>query len=96
MVRHVVMFRFSADFGEDRLQEWLDRVQRLPEQISTIRSHSAGLDVTEGPRSWDAVVVSEFDSMDDVADYPSHPAHKPLIALCDAYTLQIATVDFMA
>lgn len=94
MIRHVVMFRWRPDFEEARRQEWYDRLLELPSKVDVIRSLSAGPDVLGSARSWDVVLVADFDSLEDVATYTAHPDHQPLIALSGAGAEQIASVDF--
>ncbi|GAA1647339.1 Dabb family protein [Georgenia ruanii] len=94
MIRHVVMFRWKPDFEESRRREWYDRLLELPGKIDVIRSLSAGPDVLRSGRSWDVVLVADFDSLEDVGVYTDHPDHQPLIALSGAGAAQIASVDF--
>lgn len=91
MIRHVVLFRWKADFDPG---DWLAVVRELPRHIPEVRALSVGTDVLRADRSWDAALVADFDRLEDIATYAAHPAHQPAIALSGAGAEQIASVDF--
>ncbi|WP_187588909.1 Dabb family protein [Gordonia sp. OPL2] len=95
MIRHVVMFRWHPEFPEAERVSWLAAVRELPSQIGVLRSLSAGVDTLGTDRSWDAAIVAEFDTIEDVATYTEHPAHRPLITISGTGAAEIASVDFI-
>ncbi|MBF2098624.1 MAG: Dabb family protein [Gloeomargaritaceae cyanobacterium C42_A2020_066] len=94
MIKHVVFFKFKAEVGRDARDTVLAELQDLPGQIEAIRSFEVGLDVLHSPRSWDAVLIGTYNSLQDLETYMQHPAHRPVAEqlrnLCEA----IATVDY--
>ncbi|MER7797114.1 Dabb family protein [Microbacterium sp. NPDC096154] len=95
MIRHVVMFRWKDEFSADQRSSWIDAVRALPASIPQIRNMTVGSDVVGSPRSWDAAIVCEFETLDDLAAYADHPDHLPLIAISGAGAEQICSVDFV-
>lgn len=91
MIRHVVLFRWKQGFDP---AEWLAVVRDLQQHIPEVRSLSVGTDVLHAERSWDAALVADFDHIEDVATYISHPAHQPAISLSGEGAEQIVSVDF--
>ncbi len=93
MITHVVMVKLK-----DRAEaaEVARRLRALPAQIPEIRSYEVGVDELHGPRSWDVVVVSGFDSYDALEAYIQHPAHQDVVAYLDQVCETRAPVDFTA
>ena len=91
MIRHVVLFRWKADFDPG---DWLAVVRDLQQHIPEVRALSVGTDVLHADRSWDAALVADFDRLDDIATYAAHPAHQPATAVSGAGAEQIVSVDF--
>lgn len=94
MIRHVVMFKFKPEFSQESREEWARQARQLPDGIEEIKSFSLGFDVLEADRSWHAAIVADFDSIDDVKAYATHPAHLPVIALSAPNCEQMVSVDF--
>jgi len=94
MIRHVVMFRWKPEFTLEDREAWLDAVRRLPDRIDVLRALSAGPDLVASARSWDHAIVADFDRLEDIDTYTTHPAHRPLIAVSGAGAEAIASVDF--
>lgn len=94
MIRHVAVFRFKPEFTEAQRQEWIDLVRALPNHIEQIRSMSVGKDVLHGPVSYDVAIVADFDSLEDLDVYSSHPMHQPVLDMSGPVKNHLAVVDF--
>ena len=68
MVKHIVMWRFREGEQENMLL-FRDRLLALKGKIPEIRAMEVGININPSDRSYDAVLVSEFDSMDDLKAY---------------------------
>lgn len=78
MVKHIVLFKLRDDVGSDEKWDVMNRfkeaIERLPGQISCIRTIEVGFNVNPS-ETWSVALYSEFDSLDDVKVYASHPQH---------------------
>ena len=77
MIRHVVMWRF-ADEGEGKtkqqnMQYIRDRLMKPV--IPQIKRMEIGIDVSHTDMSYDMMLLTEFDSLDDLHTYKVHPEH---------------------
>lgn len=92
MIRHIVMWKFRE--GTEREQEeFLTRLAGLYGVIPQIRSLQVARNV--GPESnYDAVLCSEFESMEDVALYRDDPRHKAVSALCKSIRVDRVAMDY--
>lgn len=94
MIRHVAVFKWKPGFPQEELHEWAGRLRALPETVDVLRSLSVGEDVLHAQRSWDAAVVAEVDTVEDVPAYLQHPDHVAITAISAPYLEQLVIVDF--
>ena len=67
MIKHIVMWKFKE--GEhDNMLIFRDRLLALKGQIPEIRAMEVGINMNPSDRSFDAVLVSEFDSLEALKD----------------------------
>lgn len=79
LIKHIVMWKLK-DFaeGKDKLENakiikvGLEDLQNKINQISHIE---VGININESEQAYDVVLYSEFDSVDDLNLYQSHPDH---------------------
>ena len=78
MVKHVVLFKLKDEVPEtDKLvvmNKFKEAIEALPAKISVIRKIEVGLNMNPG-ESWHIALYSEFDNLDDVKFYATHPDH---------------------
>ncbi len=80
MVKHIVMWKLK-DFaeGNGKAQNAAiikERLEALPAKIPEIRFMQVGINSNPSDMAYDAVLVSEFDSMEALEAYQNHPEHK--------------------
>lgn len=90
MIKHIVMWKFKEGEHENMLL-FRDRLLALKGKIPEIRSMEVGININPSDRSYDAVLVSEFDSMDDLRAYSTNPLHVEVSDFCK--TIRTASVS---
>lgn len=90
MIKHIVMWKFKEGEHENMLL-FRDRLLALKGRIPEIRSMEVGININPSDRSYDAVLVSEFDSMDDLRAYSTNPLHVEVSDFCK--TIRTASVS---
>lgn len=89
MIRHIVLWKFRED-GDPT--EFLTGLAALEGQIECIRSLQVRRSAV--PNSdYDAVLVSEFDSLEDVERYKKDPRHVAVSELCKAIRVSRCAID---
>lgn len=78
MIRHIMLFNVADDADPQHL---LDLLNEFPQNIDFIRSWNVGPHRGGTPLGveWEYALVCDFDSLDDVPAYHSHPFHVGLI-----------------
>lgn len=78
MVKHIVLFKLKDDAPADKklaaMNNFKEAIEALPAKISVIRKVEVGLNINPD-EAWSIALYSEFDSLDDVKFYATHPDH---------------------
>ena len=91
MIRHVVMWKFKPDTRKE-MAEFLAGLQGLYGVIPQIRAQQVWVNCVEG--NYDAVLISDFDSLADLETYKKDPRHVAVSALCKAIRTDRVAVDY--
>ena len=91
MIRHIVMWKFRPGTEAEQAQflEGLRGLQGVIPQL--LRSEVA---VNVGADNYDAVLVSEFESLEALEAYKNDPRHKAVSALCRSIREDRVAVDY--
>lgn len=78
MIKHLVLFKLKAELSTDAkkvlMNNFKEAIEALPAKISVIRKVEVGLNINPN-ETWDIALYSEFDSLEDVKIYATHPDH---------------------
>ncbi len=98
MVRHIVMWKFKDEAEGLTKKENLLKVkamlEALPEKIDLIRRMEVHLNENDNGKNFDAVLISEFDSLDDVKRYRVHPDHVKISQYVSLVRLDRVSADY--
>ena len=94
MIRHTVLFKFKPGFQQADKQAWIAGLNNMAGRIPGMLSLSHGADVLGTERSFDYAIVADFETVEDIAVYNTHPLHEPLKAYSFPNSPQILSVDF--
>ena len=91
MIRHIVMWKFrpGTDTEQEQFLNGLRNLQGVIPQL--LRSEVA---VNVGEDNYDAVLVSEFESLEALDAYKNDPRHKAVSALCKSIREDRVAVDY--
>lgn len=99
MVKHIVMWKFKDEAEgltrEENLMKVKAMLEALPEKIDFIRHIEVNLNANFNGSNFDAVLISEFDSIEDVNCYRVHPDHKKISAYVSLVREARASVDYI-
>ena len=91
MIRHIVMWKFREG-SEAQAEEFLTKLQGLYGVIPQLRACEVAKNI--GADNYDAVLVSEFDSLDELAAYKTDPRHVAVSSLCKSIRVDRVAVDY--
>ena len=97
MVKHIVLFKLKDSLSKEEKCDVMNRfkvaIEALPEKISVIRKVFVGLNMNEA-ETWDICLESEFDTLDDVKLYATHPDHVSAAGILKDAKQDRACVDY--
>ena len=91
MIRHIVMWKFRPGTEAEQAR-FLEGLRGLQGVVPQLKRSEVAVNVGEG--NYDAVLVSEFDSMEDLASYQADPRHVAVSALCKSIRIDRVAVDY--
>lgn len=91
MIKHVVMWKFLPD-KEAEVKEFLTSLQNLYGVIPQIREQEIGVNTLPG--NYDAVLISLFDTPEDLHAYKTDPRHVEVSKLCKSIRTDRVAVDY--
>ena len=91
MVKHIVMFKIPDPSAVQKTKEML---LALPSKIDFIRSWEVGVAENAGEKGYEVVLISGFDSFEDLKRYDGHPEHEKVRDYIRAVRTGSASCDF--
>lgn len=91
MIRHIVMWKFRPG-TEAEQEQFLSELRALQGVIPQLLRSEVAVNV--GKENYDAVLVSEFESLEALELYKNDPRHKAVSALCKSIREDRVAVDY--
>ena len=91
MIRHIVMWKFRPGTEKEQ-EEFLTGLRNLQGVIPQLLKSEVAVNVGEG--NYDAVLISEFESLEALDTYKNDPRHKAVSALCKSIRTDRVAVDY--
>ena len=91
MIRHIVMWKFRPGTEVEQTQ-FLEGLAALQGVIPQLKKSEVAVNVGQG--NYDAVLVSEFDSLADLEAYKKDPRHVAVSGLCKSIREDRVAVDY--
>lgn len=91
MVQHIVMWKFKEG-TQAQAEEFLTKLAALDGVIECIRFMSVRRSAVPNS-AYDAVLVSHFDTIEDVECYKNDPRHLAVAAICKEIRTERCAID---
>lgn len=99
MLKHIVMWKFkeSAEGAGkvENLRKAKELLDSLPSQIPSIGGFEVGIDTLHSDSSYDLVLNSSFQDMDDLVAYQTHPSHVKVVEFLRRVQIGKTVVDYV-
>lgn len=92
MIKHVVMWKFKEN-EEENIKKFLKGLNDLKEIIPEIKNMETGININP-KNEYDAVLISEFETMEDLEKYKNNPEHVKVSALCKEIRVERQAIDY--
>ena len=91
MIKHIVMWKFKEN-TEKEMDEFLEGLKSLENQIPEIKSMQVGKNIDND--EYDAILISEFESVEDMNKYKTDPRHVKVSNMCKEIRTKRTAFDF--
>lgn len=92
MIKHIVMWKFK-DGEEENMKKFLEGLNALKEEIPEIRSLETGININP-KNEYDAILISEFENMEDLEKYKNNPKHVKVSNMCKEIRISRQAIDY--
>ena len=96
MVMHIVMFQFNKGTSEVIKQEVKQQIEQLVDLVPGLLNMKVGLNFAQEVRAMDMVLISHFESREDLDFYATHPEHLKVVEYIKTVAEYTKVVDFEA
>jgi len=93
LIRHIVFFKLKNNSKIDESQI-KDTILPLKDKIDVIKFYQVGINFAKEERAYDLVLISDFDTIEDLKIYASHPEHLKVISILKEEGVMTKVVDF--
>lgn len=96
MIKHVVMLKLLDNNGDKELniQTLKDKLDSLKNKIPEVISLETGINISSRTSAYDLVLISEFNTQEELGKYIVHPAHQEVISYLKDIKDDIIVVDY--
>lgn len=94
MVKHIVMYKLKEPTEQNAValqQKFLS----MKGKIEVLKDIQSGVDVLRSDRSFDVVLICQFDSMEDMEIYRTHEVHLPVMEYVKSVVQISKSVDYV-
>ena len=98
MIKHIVMWKlknYAEGSSKDENAIMVkSKLEGLRKKIKCIRSLEVGFNITESPTAYDVVLYTEFETVEDLNRYKTHPEHKKVGDFVTRVRLERKAIDY--
>jgi hypothetical protein len=84
----------ETDMNKSVRQEIKQSLDSLPPKIKQIKYFEVGINIIKSARAYDIVLISKFDSLEELNQYIEHPEHKKVLEIVNRHSENISSVDY--
>ena len=92
MIKHIVMWKFKEN-EEENMKKFLNGLNSLKKIIPEIKYMETGININP-KNEFDAILISEFETFDDLERYKNNPEHVKVSNLCKDIRLDRQAIDY--
>lgn len=92
MIKHIVMWKFKEG-EEENMKKFLEGLNELKGKIPEIKNLETGININP-KNEYDAILISEFENMEDLEKYKNDPRHIKVSNMCKEIRISRQAIDY--
>lgn len=93
MIKHIVFFKFPSRV-EESSKMIKEALESLESKLDMIKYLEVGVNFTQSERAYDLVLITEFESKEDLKHYAGHPIHLEVVEQIRELGTDTKVVDY--
>ncbi len=94
MLQHYVFIKYQETVSSEHVDAFCEKMLALKQLIPEIKRMEIGQDILQDGRSWDLILIMEFESLETLRAYQTHQEHQSLMQFNNPFVAQVGSVDF--
>lgn len=94
MLQHYVFIKYLEDTPSTHVAAFAEKMLALKKTIPEILKMEIGRDILHDDRSWDLILIMEFETVSTLRAYQKHPEHQSLMVFNNPFVAEVGSVDF--
>lgn len=94
MVRHIVFFKLP-DNSEANKNVLKERIMSMQGKLDFVKHLEVGLNFSTEERAFDVVLISDFETKEDLQTYATHPIHVEVVNFIKSLNAVSKVVDYI-
>lgn len=94
MIKHIVMWKLKEENKKENALKIKLMLENLVKTVKEIKSLEVGIDIKLENDSFDAVLISTFESIDDLNNYKVNPEHVKVSEFVKTVKTDRKVIDF--
>ncbi|MBN1599452.1 MAG: Dabb family protein [Bacteroidales bacterium] len=95
MIKHIVSFKITNNANKKENTLLLkDKLDNLKNKIPELLYLETGINISDRPAAFDLLLVTHFNSPEDLEAYRIHPLHQELVGFLNQIKEDIVVVDY--
>ena len=99
MIKHIVLFKLKKEYAElknknQHCHKIVSILETLPSEISEITFFEVGVNFSERESAYDIILISEFETKENLEMYRKHPQHIKVVEELKNYTEKTVVGDY--
>ena len=93
MIKHIVMLKLK-DPSTENIELAKNKLLGMRGKIDILKNIEVGVDFIGSERSMDLILITDFDSREDLQAYAGHPLHVPVLSVLKELCEYTKAVDY--
>lgn len=93
MIKHIVLFKLK-DISVDGVKKANKTLLSMKGKIMELKKIEVGIDITRSDRSYDIVLITRFENIQDLKAYQMNPLHMEVADYMVSVAESIVVVDY--
>lgn len=94
MIKHIVLWKMKKNNKQENLQKMKTILEALPQQIAQINYLEVGIDFSHSDASADIILISAFNSEEELNIYRKHPDHQKAVTFINQVVQDRTVIDY--